>query len=99
MAALSTLRRPDAPNLRATAHAARLWVRAHRKALLATAAVLVLLLLLVAVRDVVREVRYEEIVAAVQATTASQISLAALATLLSYVALTGYDWAALRYAG
>ena len=51
------------------------------------------------VRDVLREVRYDEIVAAMKATTATQIALAALATLLSYVALTGYDWAALRYAG
>jgi phosphatidylglycerol lysyltransferase len=66
---------------------------------LAVAGVFVLLLLLAAVRDVLLEVRYDEIVAAMKATTATQLALAALATLLSYVALTGYDFAALRYAG
>ncbi|HUQ50769.1 MAG TPA: hypothetical protein VM692_01020, partial [Gammaproteobacteria bacterium] len=76
----------------------RRWLALRRKALLAVAAIVVLLLLLTAVRDVARELRYEEVVAAMKATTAAQIALAALATLLSYFALTGYDWAALRYA-
>lgn len=99
MAALSTVVRHEAEALRAAAKAGHRWFSAHRKALFAAAAVVVALLLLSAVRDVLHEVRYEEIVAAMKATTATQLLLAALATLLSYAALTGYDWAALRYAG
>ena len=99
MATLSTVVRYEAEALRAAAKAGRRWLAAHRKALFAVVAVLVLLLLLSAVRDVLRDVRYEEIVAAMKATTATQMMLAALATLLSFAALTGYDWAALRYAG
>lgn len=98
MAALSPVNRYESRALRA-ATAARGWVAAHHKALVWAAAAVGLLLLLSAVRDVLREVRYDEIVAAMKATTAAQVALAALATLLSYVALTGYDWAALRYAG
>jgi len=98
MAALSPVNRYESRALRA-ATAARGWVAAHHKALVWAAAAVVLLLLLSAVRDVLREVRYDEIVAAMKATSAAQVALAALATLLSYVALTGYDWAALRYAG
>src|SRR5262245_30769385 len=96
MAALSTVVRYEAAALRAAAKAGRRWLAAHRKALFAVVAVL---LLRSAVRDVLREVRYEEIVAAMKATTATQLLLAALATLLSFIALTLYDWAALRYAG
>src|SRR6188508_66506 len=99
MAALSTVVRHEAEALRAVAKAGRRWLGAHRKALFAAVAVLVLLLLLSAVRDVLHEVRYEDIVGAMKATTPTQLLLAALATLLSYAALTGYDWAALRYAG
>ena len=98
MAALSTVVRHEAEALRAAAKAGRRWLSTHRKGLFAALAVLVLLLLLSAVRDVLHEVRYEEIVAAMKATTTTQLLLAALATLLSYAALTGYDWAALRYA-
>lgn len=98
MAALSPVKSHESEALRA-AKGLRGWVTAHHKALVAAAGVFVLLLLLSAVRDVLREVRYDEIVAAMKATTTTQVALAALATLLSYVALTGYDLAALRYAG
>ena len=96
MATLSTVVRYEAEALRAVAKAGRRWLTAHRKALFVAVAVLVLLLLLSAVRDVLSEVRYEEIVGAMRATTATQLLLAALATLLSFVARTGSDWAALR---
>src|SRR5436190_932415 len=98
MAALSPVKSHESEALRA-AKGLRGWVTAHHKALVAAAGVFVLLLLLSAVRDVLREVRYDEIVAAMKATTTTQVALAALATLLSYVALMGYDLAALRYAG
>ena len=44
-------------------------------------------------------VHYADMVAALQATPRSHLLLAALATALSYVALTGYDASGLRYAG
>lgn len=99
MATLSTVGRYQSGSLPAVAQGARRWLSAHRGALLAAAAVVVLALLFAAVRDVLREVRYDEIVAAMKAPPAAHVSLAALATLLSYMALTGYDWVALRYAG
>ena len=83
MAALSPVSRYESDALRA-AKAVRRWVTAHHRALLAAAGVFVLLLLLSAVHDVLRDVRYDEIVAAMKATTATQLALAALATLLSY---------------
>ena len=83
MAALSTVVRHEAEALRAVAKAGQRWLSAHRKGLFAAIAVLVLLLLLSAVRDVLHEVRYEEIVAAMKATTTTQLLLAGLATLLS----------------
>src|SRR5215510_2682895 len=94
MATLSTVVRHEAQALRAAAQAGRRWLAGHRKALFAVIAVLVLLLLFSAVRDVLRDVRYEDIVAAMKATTTTQLLFAALATLLSFVALTGYDYLA-----
>jgi len=63
MAALSTVVRHEAEALRAVAKAGQRWLSAHRKGLFAAFAVLVLLLLLSAVRDVLHEVRYEDLVA------------------------------------
>ena len=75
------------------------WVQARRNWLLAAVALVIGLLLIVAVRDVLREVRYEEVVAAIRETAAPQIVLALLATLASYLLLTGYDRSALQYVG
>jgi len=69
------------------------------------AVVLVLVVLALAVlgwdalRGLVRELDYAEIAAAVRATAARDLLAAAGATLLSYLALSGYDWSALRVAG
>ena len=51
-----------------------------------------------ALHGLLREVRYADVMAAVHATTAPQIALSLLATLLSYAALSRYDAAALAYA-
>ena len=46
-----------------------------------------------------REVRYADVMAAVETTSASRIAAALLATVISYLALTEYDASSLRYAG
>ncbi len=48
---------------------------------------------------VLRDVRYADVLAAIDATPGRAIALSLLFTGLSYLALTGYDHSALRYAG
>ena len=48
---------------------------------------------------VLGDVRYADVLAAIDATPASAVALSLLFTALSYLALTGYDTSALRYAG
>jgi phosphatidylglycerol lysyltransferase len=52
----------------------------------------------VALHRLLREVRYEDVMTAVQATPGSDIALAILATAASYFALSGYDASSLAYA-
>lgn len=52
-----------------------------------------------AIRAVLREVSYDDVVEAVRATPRMQIFYALLATAASYVTLMGYDVSALRYIG
>ncbi len=52
-----------------------------------------------ALRQLLHEVRYADVMAAVASTPAFDIAAAVLATALSYFALTGYDTSSLRYAG
>jgi phosphatidylglycerol lysyltransferase len=49
--------------------------------------------------NVLREVRYASVIAAVEATPSLDIAGALLATAISYLALTSYDASSLRYAG
>jgi len=56
-------------------------------------------LLVVALRGFWHELRYQDIVAAIEATPASRVALAALATGVSFAALVGYDASSLRYVG
>ena len=53
----------------------------------------------VALHGLLREVRYASVMAAVRATPTLNIALALLATVASYLALTGYDASSLTYAG
>lgn len=52
-----------------------------------------------ALRGLLREVSYAEVVQQISTQPASDLMLAGLATALSYLVLTGYDFSALRYAG
>ncbi|WP_082498244.1 bifunctional lysylphosphatidylglycerol flippase/synthetase MprF [Pseudorhodoferax sp. Leaf267] len=61
-------------------------------------AVLLLALLWGALSELLHEVRYGEVMDAVQATSLPQIGLSLLATAISYLALSRYDAAALAYA-
>lgn len=56
-------------------------------------------LALVALHGLLREVAYDDVVVAIGTTSAQQLGWAALATILSYLALTGYDFSSLRYVG
>lgn len=55
--------------------------------------------LLVAIRLLLEEVSLRDIVAAVRGTPPAGIALSLVATAASFVALLGYDWSGLRYAG
>jgi hypothetical protein len=52
-----------------------------------------------ALRGLLREVSYAEVVQQIATQPLSDLLLAALATALSYLVLTGYDFSALKYAG
>lgn len=56
-------------------------------------------LLFDALRGLLREVSYPEVVQQIATQPASDLMLAGLATALSYLVLTGYDFSALSYAG
>jgi phosphatidylglycerol lysyltransferase len=50
-------------------------------------------------RGLLREVRYADVVQQIATQPATALLWAGLATVLSYLVLTGYDFSALRYAG
>ncbi|HSW12978.1 MAG TPA: bifunctional lysylphosphatidylglycerol flippase/synthetase MprF [Solimonas sp.] len=56
-------------------------------------------ILLLAIRLLLREVSYAEMVAVMRQTPRSGILLSLLATAASFTALLGYDWSGLRYIG
>lgn len=74
------------------------WPRA-RPWLLALFGVALVALIAAALHGLLAEVRYAEVTQAVERTRALDIALALGATVLSYLALAGYDATALRYAG
>jgi len=67
--------------------------------LLAALACALALLVLHALSGLLAEVHYQDIVAEIADMPPSRLALALLATAASYLALTGYDASALRYAG
>lgn len=75
-----------------------LWARL-RGWLPAVVALLLTVMVLAAIRQLLREVSYAELVAVLRSTPASAIALSLLATAASYLALMGYDWSGLRYVG
>jgi phosphatidylglycerol lysyltransferase len=70
-----------------------------RNGLLAALAIALALLVLHALSGLLAEVHYQDIVDEIVDMSPSRLLLATLATAASYVALTGYDSSALRYAG
>jgi len=63
------------------------------------AALVVLALGLFALHRISREVDFNDVVAAIHATPTLTLMLAAAATAMSYIVLTGYDWIALGHLG
>ncbi|AXQ31228.1 bifunctional lysylphosphatidylglycerol flippase/synthetase MprF [Solimonas sp. K1W22B-7] len=86
------------PEIPPPASAEGLWPRL-RSWLPALVALLLTALVLAAMRLLLREVSYAELVAVMRSTPASHIGLSLLATAASYLALMGYDWSGLRYVG
>jgi len=70
-----------------------------RRWLVAAAVVLVAGLLAVALRSLWHEISYDAVVEAIRTTSGTDIGLAMLATLASFVALSGYDHSSLRFVG
>src|SRR5215471_16402929 len=58
---------------------------------------IVFLLAAYAVHSLLRDISYAHVVAAFEQLTPRAIILSLLATVASFVCLTGYDWSALRY--
>ncbi len=75
------------------------WLIARKKWLIAFVALLLAGLLLAAVRDVLHQLRYEDVINSVQALGPPQLLLALLATAVSFAALTEFDQCALQYVG
>src|SRR5215831_11958774 len=73
------------------------WLIARKKWLIAALVLLLVGMLFEAVRDTLRQLRYEDVIDAVQSTGSTQLWLALLATTVSFVSLTEFDQCALRY--
>lgn len=67
--------------------------------LIASGAIVLAAVVGLALHDLLQTVRYGDVLAAVYATPGEDLAYALIATALSYLALTGYDASALRYAG
>jgi len=91
---------PLAPNLKSLAGAdpAERWARA-RPWLLAVLGLALTAMVGLALRHLLIDVRYAEVMLAVDATPTPNIVAAVLATAFSYLALTRYDASALRFVG
>ncbi|HET8881409.1 MAG TPA: hypothetical protein VFM56_04475, partial [Solimonas sp.] len=74
------------------------WTRL-RTGLTIVAAILLTARILYALQHLTREIRYDELLAAIHRTSAMRIALAIVATAASFVALSGYDFSSLRYVG
>jgi phosphatidylglycerol lysyltransferase len=82
-----------------TASAFLTWLIERKKWLIAGAALLLAWMLFESLRGTLRELRYEDVIDAIQSIGVDQLLLALLATALSFAALTEFDQCALRYVG
>jgi phosphatidylglycerol lysyltransferase len=67
--------------------------------LIAVAVLAITALLVVTLHDFLAHLNYRDLVASIRATSPNAILMAVLATVLSYLSLTGYDASSLRYVG
>jgi phosphatidylglycerol lysyltransferase len=74
------------------------WTR-RRTALTIAGTIALTVLILFALQHLTREIRYDEMLAAIRNTSALRVLLAIAATVASFVALSGYDFSSLRYVG
>jgi phosphatidylglycerol lysyltransferase len=81
-----------------TAESVSQWIR-WRPWAIGAAVIAISALAFDALRGLLREVSYAEVVQQIATQSATDLMLAGLATALSYLVLTGYDFSALRYAG
>jgi phosphatidylglycerol lysyltransferase len=81
-----------------TAGAESNWAK-WRPWLIAAAALALSAAVLHALRGLLSEVRYNDVVDQIAAKPFADLALSALATAISYLVLTGYDFSALKYAG
>jgi phosphatidylglycerol lysyltransferase len=81
-----------------TAESVSKWIR-WRPWAIGAAVIAISALAFDALRGLLREVSYAEVVQQIATQPAADLLLAGLATALSYLVLTGYDFSALRYAG
>ena len=74
-------------------------LQAWKPWLIGLAVAVIALLLAHTLRDLLAEFSYRELVYAIRSTGSTAMVLALIATLISYVALTGYDHSSMRYVG
>ncbi|GEO80046.1 bifunctional lysylphosphatidylglycerol flippase/synthetase MprF [Pararhodospirillum oryzae] len=77
----------------------RTWISSHRTALVSLATVAVLILVSVTIASLVREVHYQDVLAALRETTATHVIQAIGLTAIGFLALSFYDVAALSFIG
>ena len=75
------------------------WLHRMRRWWIVGPVLLIVLLTFHSFRHLLSELRYGDVIAAIQSTSLGQVGWAVLATGLSFLALTGYDRSALQYAG
>src|SRR3954471_4303112 len=75
------------------------WLHRMRRWWIVGPILLLVLLTFRSVQHLLSELRYEDVISAIQSTSAEQLVYAVIATAVSFLALTGYDRSALQYAG
>ncbi len=75
------------------------WLQRGKPWLLAAGVLVLAGLLTLAFKSLWQEISYDQVVAAVRSVDRIELALALLATVISYLALSGYDHSSLRYVG
>src|SRR6478672_988633 len=67
--------------------------------LIGAAALAIAFLLGHTLKELFAEFSYQDLLNAIRSTTTAAVAMAVLSTLISYLALTGYDYSSVRYVG